>query len=630
MQAILVGFVFLGVILVSGIFGIVDTRRAAELTPRLEDMSRSMRHYEWYVTEYQEVENNLVGLGRVGIGIFNPAAQPVWNQAHTVALTMAGEIYRAADLGRPPGVTDEEWALALYEAYGERFAEKLNGAFVIAVWDIRTQKLTIANDRFGLYHLYYAHYLGRLVFAPETKAILRDADFVRKPDMAALAQYMRFQQVLGSRTFFESISLLPGASIMTFDGRTGQLELQTYWTYDQIPYNPQITFDEAVEEGGRLLRQSVRRLSEDRYRPGVFLSGGLDGRTIIGLTQRRPIVSLTFGAKGSRDVHYAEKIAQRVGSQHHWVDLPDGKWVLEYVDAHLKLTEGYHNWLHLHGMSMLPLARQLIDVNLTGWDGGSVMGHPDMIQLEFIDPISDEAMLASSFRMYNKLVSWPGLDEVEEQLLYTDPVAKQLRGLAFDSFCDEIRPFLSFRRDVRHEYFFFPQHCTRSTQNMVIFGRSHVEFRFPYFDYDVFDFMYSMPAMLRKDRQFFRAVIKKEAPRLALIPYDHDLLPPTTDGLTRNFAIWNLRIRGAVNRRLLPIFPERPTLYADYENYLRTDLRSWAENILYSAQLEQRGLFRPSFVRTLMERHLSGREEWTIGKIAPIITYEMMLRRFYD
>jgi hypothetical protein len=31
-----------------------------------------------------------------------------------------------------------------------------------------------------------------------------------------------------------------------------------------------------------------------------------------------------------------------------------------------------------------------------------------------------------------------------------------------------------------------------------------------------------------------------------------------------------------------------------------------------------------------MQRHLSGLEEWTIGKVATLITYEMMLRKFYD
>lgn len=71
-------------------------------------------------------------------------------------------------------------------------------------------------------------------------------------------------------------------------------------------------------------------------------------------------------------------------------------------------------------------------------------------------------------------------------------------------------------------------------------------------------------------------------------------------------------------------------LYADYESYLRNELREWAEGILYDRRTAERGIFDPSFLRTLMQRHLSNLEEWTIGKIAPLMTYEMMLRRFYD
>jgi hypothetical protein len=77
----------------------------------------------------------------------------------------------------------------------------------------------------------------------------------------------------------------------------------------------------------------------------------------------------------------------------------------------------------------------------------------------------------------------------------------------------------------------------------------------------------------------------------------------------------------------LHLLPSRRTTHADYEH--RALICAWAER-WYSPQLEQRGIFRQSFLRTLMERHLSGREEWLIGKIAPVITYEMMLRRFYD
>lgn len=84
------------------------------------------------------------------------------------------------------------------------------------------------------------------------------------------------------------------------------------------------------------------------------------------------------------------------------------------------------------------------------------------------------------------------------------------------------------------------------------------------------------------------------------------------------------------HRHLWPIFPEHHTLYADYENYLRGELCDWADGILFDRRTAEHGIFNPSFLRTLMDRHLSGLEEWTIGKIAPIMTYEMVLRRFYD
>jgi len=78
------------------------------------------------------------------------------------------------------------------------------------------------------------------------------------------------------------------------------------------------------------------------------------------------------------------------------------------------------------------------------------------------------------------------------------------------------------------------------------------------------------------------------------------------------------------------LYSQRATLYADYEEYLRRDLRAWAENILFDPRTEQRGIFNMAFVRSLIARHMSGREQWTIGKIAPLITFEMMMRKYFD
>ena len=615
----------------SGVFGVVDPRQQTDVGSLVDRMKATLSHRDWFVADSLVDREDNLALGRIGIGIFNATSQPVWNSTRTVALVMAGEFYNRDALGESePTESDERFALALYEKWGDPFVNRLNGAFIIAIWDKARRRLLIANDRFGLYPLFYTCHGGRLIFAPEMKGILCDQAFPRKLDLTALAQYMRFQHLLGERTFFEDIALLPGASVLVYDLSTGACSVRSYWTFQDIPYRPEVRFKEAVEETGRLLRRAVQRLSSDGYRPGVYLSGGLDSRTILGLIERRPVVSLTYGIRTCRDVYYARRIAQAVGSDHHWFDLPDGEWVKECVDFHLDLTEGFHSWIHAHGISTLPQARQLMDVNLTGWDGGTVLGDPDIVEPLQISAVDDVALITRLFHLFNQAYTWPSVTEAEENLLYCEAMREKVRGLAFDSFRDELSEYLGCRPDVRGEYFYIQNHCRRLTQNMVTFARSHIEVRFPFFDYDLFDFVYSLPAALRARRTLYRAVIQRETPRLTSIPYDHDELLPTTRPLVRGVHALTVRLKYRFNRHLWPIFARRDTLYADYENYLRGELCSWAENILFDRRTAERGIFDPAFLHTLMGRHLSGLEEWTIGKIAPIITYEMMLRRFCD
>jgi len=614
----------------SGVFGIADPQQHLDVRRLADRMAAAMSHRAWFVADRVADETRRVALGRIGIGIFNQAPQPAWNADRTIALTMAGEFYNRDAPGiADPTLADEHIALDLYQRAGDDFARQLNGAFVIAVWDVARRRVVIANDRFGLYPTYFTTRAGRLIFAPEVKGILCDNTFERKLDLTALAQYMRFQHLLGERTFFEDIQLLPCASVLTYDLSSATHRVKPYWTLDDIPYRPNIRFGEAVEETGRLLRRAVRRLSGDAYRPGVYLSGGLDSRTIVGMTDRRPIVSLTYGERNCRDVHIARRIARAVGSDHHWLELPNGHWVEEYADFHVALTEGFHSWIHAHGITTLAQARQLIDVNLTGWDGGTVMGHSDSIEPLQMHAVDDIALTQRMLYLFNQEYTWPSLLEGEENLLYAEPIRPQMRGLAFDAFREEMAPYLHCRPDVRGEYFYVRNHCRRLTQNMITFARSHIEVRFPFVDYDLFDFLYSLPALVRGHRALYLALIQRETPRLAYIPYDHDEFLPTTKPIREAHAAL-VKLKRRVNRRWGRLFPERATLYADYEGYLRDDLRVWAEGILYDRRTIERGLFDPAYVRTLMQRHLSGQEQWTIGKIAPLITYEMMLRALHD
>jgi asparagine synthase (glutamine-hydrolysing) len=614
----------------SGVFGVVDPQHRVDGAQLVERMETRLKHCDWYRAESYVDRVRNVGVGRIGIEIFNPQEQPAWSIDRSRAVFLAGELYAVEGVEfQGANVADENRILTLYERRGLDFPRYLNGAFVCAILDWQRQHLIIANDRFGLYPLYYTTRNDRLVFAPEVKGVLCDSGFKRELDLTALAQYMRFQHLLGQRTFFEDLRLLPPGTVLVCDLQTAGCAVQAYWSFADLPYCPNVGFEEAVAQTGQLLRRAVHRLSGDHYRPGVYLSGGLDSRIILGLAERRPIASLTYGAKNSRDVFYAAQIARVIGSEHHWLDLPDGRWVQEYVDFHLELTEGFHSWIHAHGISTLAQARQWMDVNLSGWDGGTVMGHLDSIEPLQMSAVDENALTLRLFALFNQSYTWPGLTEAEAELLYSPCLRKEIRGLAFDSFREELGRYWALRPDVRGELFYFHNHCSRLTQNMITFARSHIEVRFPFLDYALFEFLYSLPAPVRGHRVLYHAVLQRETPTLARIPYDHDEFLPTSRRWLREIHALKVKV-GRRAQRYLKLFPPRPTLYADYETYLRHELRPWAEGILFDRRTTERGLFDPRFLRTLMARHVSGLEQWTIGKIAPVVTYEMMLRRLYD
>jgi asparagine synthase (glutamine-hydrolysing) len=137
-------------------------------------------------------------------------------------------------------------------------------------------------------------------------------------------------------------------------------------------------------------------------------------------------------------------------------------------------------------------------------------------------------------------------------------------------------------------------------------------------------------AQLRANQKLYRHMVQRELPELAYIPYDHDEYLPTTIPLVRGIHAETVRFRRRFNRHIKKVFPEFHPLYADYDEYLRGDLQEWAENVLYDQRTVERGLFEPAFLHSLMQRVQSNQGEWIIGKVTPLITYEMMLRRYYD
>jgi asparagine synthase (glutamine-hydrolysing) len=621
---------------VSGLFGYLSPEPPRPVLELAQAIGQRLVHRPWQRLETAAPDPR-VGLGRLASGVFNPAPQPVRSADGQIALWLCGELYhqaaRRAALVRsgalPPDADDAALALAIYQAGGPTGLTGLNGAFVLAVWDARRDELVLVNDRFGLYPHYWARVGGAFVFGPEIRALLAAPGLPRRLDRTALAEYLRFQHFLADHTWLQDVRLLPRAALLRYRPASGALEIGRYWDWDAIKLQPGVSREEAIEESANRFQRAVEARVDRQHRLGVQLSGGLDGRMILGFARRSvPLTTLTYGQPNSRDVVYAAELARRAGSRHHWFPFWDGDWVRQYEPLHLALTEGMQAWYHAHGINLVDQAHAQIDVSLSGFEGIVFLGfHKDRSWYAADDEADLSRMVFDGFCRGN---SWPGLTEAEAETLHTGRGDRGLRGLAFESLRAALRASRHYPPDRRVDYFRLDHYTLRMLTPMLVVGRAGFEVRCPFWDYDFVDFRFSLPERLRTDPSIRREVLTRRMPDLALVPYDRDERLPHSNPLLYHGSATLARARHWLFRHGLRPLAARPRLYADYETWLRTDLRAWSAGILFDARTLDRGLVDPDGLRGLWQRHQRGDELWTIGKFAHLITAERALRRLLD
>ena len=267
-----------------------------------------------------------------------------------------------------------------------------------------------------------------------------------------------------------------------------------------------------------------------------------------------------------------------------------------------------------------------MQVNLSGFWGDQMLGGRALTYAKHaVYAPDDTAFLAYWYHNMNQRFSWPGIAEAEEKLLYTPQWYARMRERAFESLRAALQPYMRYPPAQRADFFVAIHQGTRLSNLNVIYQRGWFEARYPFCDYTLLDFIQNMPPEYRMGDRLYLHVIDRLIPRVTRVPRESDGLLPTTNRLLRGAHAWIQRIR-----RHLPFAPEEQILHGDPEDWLRNDLRQWAADILFDERTLQRGIFSPDFLRSIYARHMSGKELWTIGKIAPLITLEMTLREFFD
>ena len=557
-----------------------------------------------------------VGLGvrRLSIIDLQGGDQPIANEDRTVHVVQNGEIYNYRELRarlrggghRFATESDTEVLVHLYEERGPAFVEELRGMFAIALWDSREQRLLLARDRFGIKPLFYSEVGGRLTFASELKALLRDAAFPREIDPAALQSYLAFNSIPAPLTIFRAARKLPAGGLMVCE--RGGVEISVYARPGPVSAEEVRTEPEAElarELLGRL-RDSVRAHLVADVPVGVLLSGGVDSAALTALAaeqsdHRVSTFSIGFEEASFNELERARMVAKRYDTDHHeLVVRPDTAHLLpEIVGA---FDEPFADSSALPTYLVSELAAGTVKVALSGEGGDELFGGYYTYVADLLAP-----RLGLLARVLRPLAEALPSSDRKASLDYR---AKRFVRSAHLPPLERHHGWKEiFSEEMRSELSLLPD----STDPVDVLRRRYAETegaeglaRLQDVDLGV----YLVDDLLVKtDRASMAHSLEARVPFLDPVVADLALSIPTRS-----------KVRGLSKKRLLrravsPLLPRevvhgrKQGFSAPVAAWLRGELEPFAREVLSPAKLAAQGQLDPSAVTRVLDAHVSGRED---------------------
>ncbi len=318
-----------------GLGGIVNFDGAPVARETLRRMADALRHRgpdaEGFFEDAAAAPS--VGLAHRRLSIIDlrhVADQPLGNEDGSVQAALNGEIYNFRELRaslegrhvfRSQG--DTEVVAHLYEESGDEAVARLDGMFLLVLWDARRRRLLLARDPVGKKPLYWFADARRFVFASEIKALLA-AGVPAEMDAGALGESIAYGYVPTPRTLFRGIRKLPPASTLAVDAQ-GVGAPRAYWDlrFPDAGQAEDVGLEAAAERLRATLTEAVRKRLVADVPLGVLLSGGVDSSAVAALVARlQPGRVKTFcvGFEGHAfydERAHAETVARHIGSEHH-------------------------------------------------------------------------------------------------------------------------------------------------------------------------------------------------------------------------------------------------------------------------------------------------------------------------
>lgn len=299
--------------------------------------------------------------------------------------------------------SDSQWSFAeliarAYQERGTEFLQLLHGAFSLAIWDEKKQKLLLAIDRLGIRALLWRQEGERLLFGSRADSIRSVQRAPVSVNRRALLNYLLFAAVPAPLSIDEGTNKLRPGTFITFE--SGRVSEKQYWDLEYPEGQGKSEAEWAAELRGGM-REAVYRHLADRsaQNTGCFLSGGTDSSSVVAFASEKhkpaQSFSIAFEETGFSEIEYARTSAATFHTNHHEKFLnPDDAWnALEKIIT--LYDEPFANSSAIGSYYCAMLAKEKgVDTLLAGDGGDELFGGNERYATD------------KYFSLYHKLPAW--------------------------------------------------------------------------------------------------------------------------------------------------------------------------------------------------------------------------------
>ncbi len=581
--------------------------------------------------------------------------QPMTSADGRFVIAYNGEIYNFRELRNElenagtkfRGSSDTEALLAAISHWGLLPAlERANGMFAFALWDRDTRTLHLARDRLGQKPLYYAWAGRALVFGSELKALRQFPGFEATLNTDALTLLLRHSAIPAPHAIYRDCwKLLPGTVLTVGPDQVDARTLPSprpYWSATAAAKaglaDPLDMPDHAaVEALDHILRDAVGACTMSDVPLGAFLSGGIDSSTVVALMQAQSNQPVKTFSIGFTETDYNEAVAAAAVADHLGTDHTE--LYITPADAQAvipKLPQIYDE--PFADSSQIPtylvsqLARQQVTVSLSGDGGDETFGGYN--RYAWASNLKYGIDLAPLLLRRLARHCMVGVAPRHWDTAYATVAPVLPRRLRHTQVGDKLHKLAEIVDAPSREEMYWRLVSQWTQPCRAIPGAIEPATRLseaaswpelPDFTQQIMllDALFYLPndILVKLDRAAMAVGLESRAPYLDHRVFEFSWRLPLHQKVRNGTGKWILR---EVLARYLPrhLF-ERPKMGfgVPVGDWLRTDLRVWAEDLLSEDRLKRGGLFQTDIVRNIWEQHLGGKRNLQ-HQLWPLLMFE--------